>query len=70
LTRAKCHGLWVTTWSPGDGVTRYRFHAKPGDYNDGSDIGFALGLKEANAWIDGWIAAKEFAANASREATE
>lgn len=61
LNRAALAGLYVTTWSPGDGKTRYRFHVAPGDYHDGSDVGFALGLSEAIAWLDGWLAAKSHA---------
>lgn len=47
---AKEKGLWVATWSPGDGVTRYRFFNKPGNsyFGPGDGIYTALGLK--NAW--------------------
>ncbi len=44
-------GLYVTTWAPGDGLTRYRFHTKPADYSDGSAIYTANGRKEAIAFI-------------------
>lgn len=40
-------GLYVTTYSPGDGVTRYRFHEKPASYFSDSGIHTALGLKKA-----------------------
>lgn len=51
-------GLVVRTWSPGDGVTRYRFfeapHA-PGQsyYGPANGIFTALGLKEAYAFLHG-----------------
>ncbi len=44
-------GLYVTTWAPGDGLTRYRFHTKPADYSDGSAIYTANGRGEAIAFI-------------------
>jgi len=44
-------GLYVTTWAPGDGVTRYRFHRGPADYNDGSGIYTALGRADAMNFI-------------------
>lgn len=46
---AKTGGLHVATWSPGDGVTRYRFFEKPGNSYFGPDNGVctALGLKQA-----------------------
>ena len=55
-------GLLVKTYSPGDGVTRYRFfeHAPLGqDYfgpNDG--VYTALGLKEARTYLAGREACK------------
>lgn len=49
-------GLSVTTWAPGDGVTRYRFFKKsPGtpysDYHQGDGLYTALGRKDAMAFI-------------------
>jgi hypothetical protein len=57
-------GLLVRTYSPGDGVTRYRFFRRE-DCTDGigqsyfgpaSGIYTALGLKEARAYLGGWRA--------------
>jgi len=41
--------LWVATWSPGDGITRYRFFDKPGNTYFGPDDGIKteLGYKDA-----------------------
>jgi hypothetical protein len=41
--------LSVRTWSPGDGVTRYRFFDKPGNsyFGPDNDICTTLGLKAA-----------------------
>lgn len=44
---ASLFGLYVTTWAPGDGLTRYRFHTKPADYSDGTAIYTANGRGEA-----------------------
>ena len=55
-------GLAVDTWSPGDGVTRYRFFYRSADsygnnYFGGSNPLFtALGSKEAYAFIRGFRA--------------
>lgn len=51
---AKAEGLYVATWSPGDGVTRYRFFEKPSDYHSGDSIYTALGRKEALTFITGY----------------
>ncbi len=52
------HDLYLTTYSPGDGVTRYRFFSVPGnDYFGPSNGDFtALGLKEAVAYARGFVA--------------
>lgn len=50
--------LYVRTWSPGDRAgTRYRFFTSYRyDYEHwGSALYTALGLKEANVWLDGYI---------------
>ena len=47
-------GLYVTTWAPGDGMTRYRFHRKPADYHDGSGIYTANGRGEAMKFIQSY----------------
>jgi hypothetical protein len=52
---AKGVGLHVATWSPGDGVTRYRFFEKAGNTYFGPDNGIytALGLKDAWNYLYG-----------------
>jgi hypothetical protein len=46
---ARDAGLFVASWSPGDGVTRYRFFDKPGNTYFGPQNGICteLGLKKA-----------------------
>ena len=53
-------GLFVAEWSPGDGVTRYRFFDRQGNSYFGPDNGIytALGLKEANTWLTGFAAGR------------
>ena len=47
-------GFGVDDYSPGDGVTRYRFFDRePFDYFGGRGIYTALGLKEANTFAAG-----------------
>ena len=51
-------GLIVRTWSPGDGVTRYRFFSKPeadgqSYFGPANGVYTALGLKEAWAFVAG-----------------
>lgn len=48
-------GLWVDTWSPGDGMTRYRFFEEPGNTYFGPENGIftAKGYKEAVAYAKG-----------------
>lgn len=47
--------LWITTWSPGDGQTRYRFFNIPGNSYFGPKNGIytALGYKEALTYARG-----------------
>jgi len=41
-------GLFISTWSPGDGITRYRFHhGIDEDYFSCQSVYTALGRKEA-----------------------
>lgn len=50
--------LYVKTWSPGDAAgTRYRFFTSySADYENWSAALYtALGLKEANTWLNGYI---------------
>ena len=51
------HCLWVATWSPGDGMTRYRFFDKPGNsyFGPGSGIYTAAGIAEAETFVTGWV---------------
>ena len=55
---AKGVGLTVHTWSPGDGVTRYRFFDRPGPgqtyFGPASATYTALGLKEAWNYVYGF----------------
>ena len=47
-------GFHVGTWSPGDGMTRYRFFTTPSDYFGPADgIYTALGFKEAETFARG-----------------
>lgn len=46
-------GLYVATWAPGDGATRYRFFAEPTDYHGGDGLYTALGRKEAYVFLRG-----------------
>ena len=46
-------GLHVSTWSPGDGATRYRFHYQASDYNAGREVKTVLGRKDALLWLSG-----------------
>lgn len=46
-------GLYVATWAPGDGVTRYRFFVTPSDYNSSDGLYTALGHKEAITFVQG-----------------
>ena len=50
---AKVMGLHVSTWSPGDGVTRYRFHRTNEDYNSGNEVQTVLGRKAAMLFLRG-----------------
>lgn len=55
---AKSLGITVATWSPGDGVTRYRFFEKAGPgqtyFGPASGMYTALGLKEAWNYLYGY----------------
>jgi hypothetical protein len=53
--------LYIATWSPGDGVTRYRFFTKPNtprgaDYNAGGQIHTVLGYKNAELFVEAFTA--------------
>lgn len=48
-------GIYVATYAPGDGVTRYRFFLTPEDYNQSSrELYCARGRKEALVWLSGY----------------
>ncbi len=47
-------GLFLTTYSPGDGVTRYRFHTKDVGHFTEQGIYTALGLQAGHTFIDGY----------------
>lgn len=50
---ARAKGLYVAKYSPGDGVTRYRFFDKPDNTYFGPDNGVctALGLRNAKRFV-------------------
>ena len=53
---ARGNGLYLDTYSPGDGVTRYRFFTEPDNdyFGPGHGIFTALGRKEAQTFLTGW----------------
>jgi len=54
-------GVFVDTWAPGDGVTRYRFARVPGDYFSwsGTDkLDTCLGARDALLFLRGVIAGR------------
>jgi hypothetical protein len=58
IANAKALDLHVGEWSPGDGVTRFRFFAKPGNSYFGPDNGMytACGIAEAESFLSGYTA--------------
>lgn len=63
VARAEDAGLTFDTWSPGDGMTRYRFFdgtARDSDYfgGHGDEVQTCLGLREAEVWLRGYVAGK------------
>lgn len=57
---ARYVGLIFRTWSPGDGVTRYRFFDGPADNYFAEEDGLwtARGAKEAEVWLRGFTAGR------------
>lgn len=56
IDKAERAGLAVYTYSPGDGVTRYRFSRETNsDYFACRAVYTALGLKEAHCFADGAV---------------
>ena len=58
------YGLQCYTWSPGDGVTRYRFSRElDSDYSACRAVVTVLGAKQADlvatVWMQGWEAGRE-----------
>ena len=51
---ARRHGLWLRKYSPGDGVTRYRFMRKNVSYFADDGIFTALGISQAETWLSGY----------------
>ena len=51
-------GLFFDTYSPGDGVSRYRFFREETDYFAGRGIYTALGKKEALTFLAGYFEGK------------
>jgi hypothetical protein len=54
LIAAKNLGLYAAAYSPGDGVTRYRFFRKPNGYFQADGIYTALGKKDALIFLAGF----------------
>ena len=52
---ARQDGLYVSTWSPGDGVTRYRFSLDDRDYFACRPVYTALGLAEGVTFWRGYL---------------
>jgi hypothetical protein len=54
IQAAQDANLWIDTYSPGDGATRYRFFDRPGqDYFSGRAVYTALGYKDAVSFLAG-----------------
>ena len=53
--------LFVATYAPGDGVTRYRFFTKETDYFAGGGIKTVLGIKDAQLFADAFASGYMFA---------
>lgn len=55
-------GVSVSTYSPGDGVTRYRFTLEECDYfaaSGDNKLGTVLGVSDAITWLEGYRAGRE-----------
>lgn len=59
---AQAAGVYVDTWSPGDGMTRYRFASAPGNYFAWSSVTdtltTCLGARAALQFLHGVIAGR------------
>lgn len=55
-TAAANIGLHVSSWSPGDGVTRYRFSREEQDYDASDGLVTVAGRKDALLWLRGYRA--------------
>lgn len=56
IALAERYGLYIRTYSPGDGVTRYKLFERPADYFESGEVGRALGLQGARLFVHGYIA--------------
>lgn len=55
------NGIYEDTWSPGDGVRRYRFFTSPHlGYFTSAGLTTQLGRRNANTWLDGFTAGQAF----------
>ena len=52
--QAMVAGLYVAAYSPGDGVTRYRFFLTPRSYFQSDGLFTALGTREAMTFVRGF----------------
>jgi hypothetical protein len=59
---AKGADVYVDTWSPGDGITRYRFAGVPGSYFEWSSVTdtltTCLGARDALEFLHGVVAGR------------
>lgn len=59
--RAEELGVHMATYSPGDGVTRYRFFTEDSHFFPNTDrivLATVLGAGQARVWLSGYAAAK------------
>ena len=61
---AALEGLHAATWSPGDGLTRYRFQTEDWGYNASDGLFTALGRREAIVFLRGVRAGKALSTGA------
>jgi len=65
MTGHKDLTLELESWSPGDGITRYRVHAWRGDTNEGEPLGHAY-ILGASACLDALSQATHLLRSVSR----
>ena len=63
---AEAAGVYVGTWSPGDGITRYRFASVPGSYSSWSlcdMLATCLGASDALQFLHGVVVGQHLERN-------